>query len=114
MNLSKIIMEKTMNNNKIVSLIAIGAIVLVITIPTIINITNNHKSRLFNSIVLKITEAAKKCYLEEKCNDEKIFLKDLYDNNYIDKQINPKTKEYLNENSYVIKKGSNYQFIEVD
>lgn len=44
----------------------------------------------------RIKEAAKKCYLKKECTGN-ITLKDLYDKDYLSKQVDPKTKEYLNE-----------------
>ena len=101
-----------MNNNKIVIYIALITVIFVIIIPSVILVNQRHKDKLYNSINLKITEAAKKCYLEDKCQDEKIFLKTLYDYNYLDKQVNPYTKTYFSENSYVLNKKGKFKFYE--
>lgn len=61
----------------------------------------------------RITEAAKDCYLKDICKNEKITLKELYDNNYLEKESNPITKEYYNENSYVKINNKSYIFVEV-
>jgi hypothetical protein len=103
-----------MNNNKIVIFISVIAFALIITIPTLININTKHKDNIYKSITLKIEESAKKCVIEEKCKGDKIFIKELYDKKYLEKQINPYNKKYINENSYVTKKGNKYKFIETE
>ncbi len=101
-----------MNNNKIMITIACVTIVLVILVPSIILVNTRHTEKLYNSTILKITEAGKKCVNEDKCLSKKIFLKELYDKKYLEKLVNPKTKQYFDENSYVIKKEGKYTFIE--
>ena len=101
-----------MNSNKIMIYITIATIILVISIPSVVLVNKRHIEKTYNSVVLKIKEKAKKCVDEDKCQSEKIFLKDLYDKKYLEKMLNPKTKEYFNENSYVIKKEGKYEFIE--
>lgn len=86
--------------------------VLVISVPSIILVNKRHNEKLYNSTILKITEAAKKCVNEEACLKDKIFIKDLYDNKYLEKVINPLTKEYISEDDYVIKKDGKYVYIE--
>ncbi len=103
-----------MNNNKIVIAIAVVTIVLVISIPSVLLVNKRHKDKLYNSTVLKITEAAKKCVNEEVCTSKKIFIKQLYDGNYLPKTVNPLTNEYISEDDYVIKKEGKYVFIEND
>ena len=104
-------MEVPMNSNKIIIIIALITIALVISIPSVYQVQNRHEEKQYNSVVLKITESAKKCVDEDKCHSSKIFLKDLYDKKYLEKTINPKTKEYFDENSYVIKKEGKYELI---
>ncbi len=105
-------MVVTMNNNKIMILIAAITMLLVIGIPTVVLVQKRHNEKLYNSMVLKINEAAKKCVDEEVCQDNKIFIKNLYDNNYLSKLVNPLTNEYISEDDYVIKKEGKYIFIE--
>ena len=83
MNLLRIIMERIMNTNKIVT-ISVVVIVALITIPTIYKAYQKY---------------------------EKITLAFLYSHNYLDKVSNPVTKEYYNEESYVERNGNQFKFI---
>ena len=58
-----------------------------------------------------IIEAAKKCKIEKECNNDTITLKELYDLKYLEKQVNPVTKEYYSEDAYVTLKNNEYVFI---
>ena len=51
----------------------------------------------FMMFCIVIKYAANKCYLEKKCN-ESFDLQTLYDNNYLDTEYDPITKEELNKN----------------
>ena len=103
-----------MNRNKVIIYITMTAIVLIIMIPTIYTIIKKHNDRLIEVNNKRIVEAAKECYLDKICLEEKITLKQLYDNKYLKKESNPITKEYYNENSYIERKNKIFQFIEVD
>ena len=56
-----------MNTNKIIIGICLITLMLVITIPTIAKINESQKEKEYQSLVLKIKEATKKCLREEKC-----------------------------------------------
>ena len=58
-----------------------------------------------------IIEKAKRCVYDKVCNESKITLQELYDNGYLEKQVNSITKEYYNNESFVIKNGNEYEFI---
>lgn len=100
-----------MKNNNFISLIAIIAILLIIIVPSILKVSDNHKQKLYDSKISQVKEKAILCILEKKCINEKIYLKDLYEYGYIkDKVVNPITKEYFNEDeSYLIKKNKNFK-----
>ena len=98
-----------MNRNKIIINTTIISIVIIVLIPTLYTIIKRHNDRLIEVSTKRITEAAKKCYEDEKCKNEKITLKELYDNKYLKKESNPITKEYYNEESFVTKKDNNYK-----
>ena len=50
-----------------------------------------------------IIEAAEKCYYDDICQESKITLKELYDNNYLEKGIiDPITKALYNNEAYVL------------
>ena len=113
MNSLRITMEvKKMRLNKISVFLTIIALIIIVVIPTIIKINNNHTEKLYYSVSLKFTESASKCVLDEKCNiNKKILISELYELKYLDKQVNPVTKEYFNEKSYIIYKNNKYRFI---
>ncbi len=102
-----------MNRNKVIINITIVAIILIILIPTVYNIIKKHNDRLIMVTEKRIEEAAKDCYLKDICKDNKITLKVLYDNKYLEKESNPITKEYYNEESYVLVKNGTYTFKEI-
>ena len=102
-----------MNRNKVIINITIVAIILIILIPTVYNIIKKHNDRLIKVTEKRIEEAAKDCYLKDICKDNKITLKVLYDNKYLKKESNPITKEYYNEESYVLVKNNTYIFKEI-
>ncbi len=99
--------------NKVNICLTLLGIFIIICIPAIIKVNNNYKKNLYNSVVDKIIINTKKCYNDEKCIEEKITLKELYELKYLSNLTNPVTKEYFNEKSYVIKKDNNYVFKEI-
>ena len=101
-----------MNTNKTIVIGTIIVIIVIIGIPTTYKVIKNHQNNLIKSTESKIVEAAKKCYFEENCSEQKIYLKDLYSLEYLEKISNPITKEYYNENSYVERKDNNFKFFE--
>lgn len=103
-----------MTTNKITIIGSIIAILLIISVPTIYKVYKNHVDNLYEVVEEKIIGAAKKCFYDEKCNREKILLKELYELNYLEKVNNPVTKEYYNENSYVSRKNIDFKFVVVE
>lgn len=89
-----------MKNRKIISytfFIILGMIVL----PTIYKIYTKHNNNLISVVEKEFLYQAKICYKENIC-DSKVFLKDLYENNYItEKLTNPLNKKYYENTSYV-------------
>ena len=75
---------------------------------------NEHNDKLITVKEKEIIEKAKTCINEKKCLTEKITLKTLYDLGYLEKQVNPITKEYYNEESYITLKNKEYVFIEIN
>jgi hypothetical protein len=105
-------MEKGMNTNKYLIIGSIVVVLFIIGIPTTYKVIKNHQNNLIKVVTDKIIIAAKKCHYDEKCSNDKITLKELYDNKYLDKLSNPITKEYYNELSYVKISNNNYEFFE--
>ena len=58
---------------------------------------NNHHEKEYLVVNNKILESARQCYLKEECSGE-ITLKELYDKGYLETQIDPLTKENMDEN----------------
>lgn len=58
---------------------------------------NNHHEKEYRVLNSRILETARECYLKKDCEGE-IILKDLYEKKYLNLQIDPKTKENMNEN----------------
>ena len=58
---------------------------------------NNHHEKEYRVVNSKILESAKDCYLKDDCAGE-IALKDLYDKGYLEVQVDPVTKENMDEN----------------
>ena len=102
-----------MNRSKFVINVTIIGIVLIILIPTVYKIVVEHNDRLLKVTTKRIEEAAKNCKLDEKCTNDKITLKELYDKKYLKKESNPITKKYYNEESYVKVNKNNYKFVEI-
>ncbi len=103
-----------MNTNKISIIITIFALILIISIPTTYKIFKIHDNSLYSVINKKIVEAAKECYYNNECTENKIYLKDLYDLRKLEKVSDPITKEYYNEESYVLKSDNDFKFIVVN
>lgn len=103
-----------MNTNKSTIVFTCISIILIISIPTIYKVVKKHNNNLYKVTENKIIEAAKRCFYEEKCLDEKIYLRDLYNLKFLEQVNNPITKEYYNENSYVERNNSKFTFIIVE
>ena len=70
---------------------------------------------IFDAMNKKITETALKCYNEEKCPNKTVYIKELYEFDYLPRTINPLNNEYLDENSYIeIKSPNEAELILVD
>lgn len=92
-----------MKSSKIIIYLTLIVIILIIIVPTLIDVKeeeNEHKMLVINN---EIKYAATKCFREDKCLTDSIYLKDLYELDYLEKIINPITKEYINENTIITK-----------
>ena len=88
-------------NNKKVIIITILIILIIIIIPLIYKIYQNHEDNLIKVVEQEFLYQAKKCYDADICSS-KVYLKDLYTNNYFkDKLTNPLNKKYYSEDSYI-------------
>lgn len=89
--------------NKIIVPGTIIIIILMIGIPTYINVRKDHEQKMTSVVNKRIIEATKKCYLDGKCDTNYITLQDLYDKGYLKKQTDPLTKKYYDPESKIIK-----------
>ena len=102
-------MEKSMNK-WIISTTIIIIFGLIIGV-TSFKVVNKHNDKLLLVEEKYIIEKAKKCKMEKKCNNDNITLKELYDLKYLEKQVNPVSKEYYSLDAYVTLRNNEYVFI---
>ncbi len=103
-----------MNTNRISIITTVCTLIILISVPTIYKLFKIHDANL-NAVVEKLViETAKECYYTKECTSDKIYLKDLYALNKLERVSNPITKEYYNEESYVLRSGDDFEFIIVD
>ncbi len=89
-----------MVKKKINFLFIIISALIVLFIAGAIKTLNNHHEKEYLVVNSKILQKAKECYLKGDCTGE-ITLKDLYDKKYLDIQIDPVTKENMNDNTCI-------------
>lgn len=82
-------------------MLTIIIIIAIIGGVTAYKVITSHNDKLMLVSVKRIEEAALKCYNEKKCLDTKITLSTLYEYEYLNREANPVTKEYYNEESYI-------------
>lgn len=88
-------------NKKIISL-TVFIILGMLIFPTIYKIYHKHNDNLILVVEKEFLYQAKTCYNRQDCSNSKVYLKELYDQNYLtEKLFNPLTKKYYDENSYV-------------
>ena len=73
----------------------------------------NYKGNLLLVTEKRIIEAARNCVREDVCENNKITLKELYDNNYLIEEYNPLTKEIYDGSSYILLEDNTYTFYPV-
>lgn len=78
-----------------ISLILFIALILLIGISTGLKVMNDHRTRLLKVAESKIEDAAKKCQLEGKCTTQQTTLDYLIEEKYLEPQIHPITKEFI-------------------
>lgn len=87
-------MEK---RNNLLSICLALVMVAIIIGSTAIRVYHNHKENLLKVASKRIEEAAVKCNLEETCIDKKTTLGFLIQKGYLEKQIHPISKEFIND-----------------
>ncbi len=97
--------------NKIIVTCSVIIILLLVLVPSVYKVYKNHEDNLIKVTEQRIIEAAIKCKKESICTEESITLEMLYENNYLEKESDPVTKEYYNELSYVVEEDNDYKFV---
>lgn len=87
-----------MDKNVKLSLVMIGLIIGIISIGTTFKVNDEHREKLLLVSKGKIEYAARNCYLDEVCTGETVDLGFLIKKGYIDRQVHPLSKEYIQDN----------------
>lgn len=87
-------MDKSIKLSIIMMVLIIG----IIGIGTTFRVNDEHREKLLLVSKGKIEYAARKCYLDETCTGESVDLGFLIKKGYIDKQVHPLSKEYIQDN----------------
>ena len=87
-------MEKKKTN---ISIYIYFLLIIIVGTLTVYKIIKNHESKLYNVLYSEIEYKAKKCYLDNNC-EENITLKELYEKKYLDILYDPISKEEINKN----------------
>ena len=87
------------------------SLILIIFIIGAYKALKNHQEKEYKVVNNKILEAAKKCYLDKECVG-KTLLKDLYAKDYLNTQIDPVSKENMNEDICIIYENNEVKFCE--
>ena len=87
--------------NRITIIGTIIIIALMITIPTYNNVKKDHEEKMITATKMEISKAAKDCFLDNKCSGSSTTLGELYEKGYLEKQVNPVTKEYYKDDSVI-------------
>lgn len=90
-----------MSTSKIIIYLSVLAIAFIIGVPTLYKVVNKHYENLYKVTEKKITDAAKKCYYEGKC-EKNILLSDLYEKGYLEQMSDPVTKVVYSSDSYIL------------
>ena len=85
-------MEKSKNLIVIVIIISM----LTIGVATALKVYNSHLDNHYKVATKKICEAARKCYIDNKCTGQEVTIDTLISYNYLERLVDPKTKEYIN------------------
>ena len=87
-------MENKKNN---ITLVLLLALVILIAASTTFKVMDRHEEKLLLVARRKIEEAARQCYLENKCTGESTYLGFLIKEGYLEAQVHPISKEFISE-----------------
>ena len=89
-----------MSNKKVIGL-TIAILAVMIIIPTIYKIHEEHNRCLLLVVEKEFSYYAKQCYYEDECSNI-VTLGELYDRGYLEEKLtDPVTKKYYSEESYI-------------
>lgn len=90
-----------MKTSKIISLIIFLTIILILASSAIYKVYTDHKDDLLKVINQRIEEAGEKCILDDTCTENTITLDFLIQNEYLEEQIHPISKEYISHDTVI-------------
>lgn len=92
-----------MSTNKFFLNALLVGLFLVIGIPSIYKVVQQHQKAIYTVNEKLIIEKAKECYYKKECTDNKVTLSELYEKKYLtDTIVDPKSKEEYDKLSYVL------------
>ncbi len=90
-----------MSNGKVIFL-SLVVIIGMVAVPTGYKIYKNYQNNLIKVVEKEFLYQANNCFYEAKCQDKTIYLRDLYDKEYIKEEMtNPLNKKYYSKDSYI-------------
>ncbi len=91
-------MEGKVTKNKLVLSFTILASILMIFVPTVIKIAEDHDEKLMLVATKKLIESAESCYYDGVCTSNQMTLSQLLRTGYLKSNVvNPKTKTYFDD-----------------
>ncbi len=85
-----------------ISLLLFLVILAVVIGSTTIEVITRHNAKLLKVAEKTIVEAASKCYIEEKCTGDTTSLDELIKKDYLEPQVHPISKEYIDTNLVIV------------
>ena len=82
------------------------ALLLILGIPTMLKLKEEQDKNIELVITNKIKDSANRCWNTDNCINNKVYIKELYNMGFLKQIVNPKTKEYISEESYAIKENN--------
>ncbi len=95
--------------NKICIITTLICLILMLTVPALLKVNNDHRKHLYNCVIDEVKIAALKCYYEDNCSNV-ITLQELYDLKYLETISNPLTKEIYSASTTIEIKGNTAVF----
>lgn len=81
---------------------------------TMVKAQRAHDERTLLVTKKRIVESAERCYNEDACTGTLVTLQELMNKGYLKAEINPLTKAYYHQNSYVKVENNEYYFVDIE